>query len=293
MSNNCKLLKIDMHMHSLFSDGTDSVEALIANVREQGIDLFSLTDHDSVDGCKAVMDYLKDSDFSFVAGVEFSCQDETGKYHILGYDYDFDSSEVCMLTEHCHNLRIKKNSNRINYLKENFGICFLEEEVDELLSLPNPGKPHIARLLMKHGYANSISEGIEKYLSKYQGHEKKITPKEAISAINNSNGISVLAHGFFGDGTKMFNEGQLSQQINHLKDCGLMGIECFYFGFSPRQEQFLVNLCTEKGILMTAGSDYHGGNKLIQLGDISMTPLDELQPYIKEILENFKMRRKL
>ena len=80
--------KPDLHMHSVYSDGTDTPELLLRNVRAAGLDIFALTDHDTAEGCDAVRALLQPDDPVFIGGVEFSCKDARGKYHMLGYCYD-------------------------------------------------------------------------------------------------------------------------------------------------------------------------------------------------------------
>ena len=77
--------KLDLHMHSTISDGSDSPEQLLKNIKAAGISLFSVTDHDSVKSAEIMRELVRDSDLLFIPGVEFSCRDEEGKYHILGY----------------------------------------------------------------------------------------------------------------------------------------------------------------------------------------------------------------
>ena len=76
--------KIDLHMHTTVSDGTDPPEQIVARVREAGIGLFSVTDHDAVKAGQVIPPLLGKGDPAFVTGAEFSCRDEEGKYHILG-----------------------------------------------------------------------------------------------------------------------------------------------------------------------------------------------------------------
>ena len=80
--------KPDLHMHSVYSDGTDTPELLLRNVRAAGLDIFALTDHDTAEGCAAVRALLRPGDPVFIGGVEFSCRDGRGKYHVLGYGFD-------------------------------------------------------------------------------------------------------------------------------------------------------------------------------------------------------------
>ena len=111
-------LKIDLHMHSTVSDGTDTPEEILARVREAGIALFAVTDHDAVKAGRIIPPLLAEGDPAFLTGAEFSCRDEEGKYHILGYGYDPDAEPIRKLVETGHGLRMNKVQARLDFLKK-------------------------------------------------------------------------------------------------------------------------------------------------------------------------------
>ncbi len=125
--------KIDLHMHSTISDGTDTPEELLARVKASGLKLFAVTDHDAVKGCLALRRALTPDDPSFVCGVELSCRDEGGRYHILGYGFDPEAPAINRVVEHSHRLRMEKVQLRLLGLKAEFGVTFPPAEVDTLL----------------------------------------------------------------------------------------------------------------------------------------------------------------
>ena len=131
-------MKIDLHMHSLVSDGTDSPAELLAKVREAGIGIFSLTDHDAIKGCMAIIGLLQEGDPAFIPGAEFSCRDELGKYHILGYGYNVRTGAMPGFIESSHNLRMQKLEARLDYMESELGISFPVQAREELFSLDNP-----------------------------------------------------------------------------------------------------------------------------------------------------------
>ena len=282
MMNAASISRADLHIHTLYSDGTDTAEKLLETVKAVGLDLFSITDHDTFKGCTRMMRILKSTDPCFIPGIEFSCKSADGrKYHILGYAFRMKGSEVEKLSELCHSLRIEKAHNRLDFLKNKFHFEFSPEETERLFSLDNPGKPHIGKMMVSHGYAQSISEAIDRYISEYHGGERTVTPEEAIFAINASGGIPVLAHGPFGDGDQLLDKKELVRRADMLTAAGLKGMECFYSGFSNGQESFMLELCKKYSLLSTAGSDYHGENKAISIGNVSKTPYANIAPYIR------------
>ena len=116
--------RIDLHMHTSVSDGTDSPEEILRLVREAEIDVFSVTDHDAVKAGRLLPPLLQPDDPAFLTGAEFSCRDEAGRYHILGYGYDPDAPAIRQLVETGHRMRMKKVLGRLDFLQSEFGFSF-------------------------------------------------------------------------------------------------------------------------------------------------------------------------
>ena len=150
--------KIDLHIHTTVSDGTDTPEELLQKVKDAGIELFSVTDHDAVKASTIIPDLLKEGDPAFVCGAEFSCKDEEGKYHILGYDYDPSSESILKLVDMGHTYRINKVRARLDFLKDQFHFRFSDEDLKKLFAMDNPGKPHIANMMVRYGYTKTKEE---------------------------------------------------------------------------------------------------------------------------------------
>ena len=114
-------------MHSTVSDGTDTPPELLQHVREAGIALFSLTDHDAVKGCAMIRNIRSEDDPKLLTGVEFSCRDMHGQYHILGYNFDPNSPSVTDIVELGHRYRITKVMARIDFIRDKFGFEFSDQ----------------------------------------------------------------------------------------------------------------------------------------------------------------------
>jgi len=264
----------DTHLHSTFSDGSDTPEELLKNVKSAGVDFFSLTDHDTFLGCTELRKHLKDGDPYFLDGIELSCKDEIGSYHILGYGFDMNKKPLIEATEITQNARREKATNRLRFLYEEYGFEFSDEDVAALLKHENPGKPHFVNLMMEKGYITSTRAGFT-LLENYHGHERRLSPKEAIDAILFSDGIPVLAHGILGAGKENLTMSQIDERLARLKQCGLMGAECYYSTFTEDQKQIMLSLAKKYNLLITAGSDYHGTNKKIPIGSTNhLSPAD-------------------
>ncbi|MDO4620706.1 MAG: PHP domain-containing protein [Lachnospiraceae bacterium] len=260
-------MKIDLHIHTTISDGTDSPSQLLGKLREMPIDVFSVTDHDSIRASEKIQHRLQPGDPRFIPGVELSARDDLGRYHILGFAYRSDAPSLRHLTEKTHAIRVKKTRGRIAFLKERYGLSFPEEELAALQALPNPGKPHVGNLIVSHGYASNLSEAIRKYVDPYHGKFERVTPGEAIGAILDAGGIPVLAHGVYGDGRQYVEADEMDARVASLVKLGLMGIECYYSRYGVKETALMQRLCARYDLLATAGSDYHGTNKPVKLGE--------------------------
>ena len=281
-------MRIDLHMHSLVSDGTDSPAELLGKVREAGLEAFSLTDHDAIKGCMAIEGLLRDGDPLFIPGAEFSCRDELGKYHILGYGYNGKTGAMPQFIESSHNVRMEKLAARLDYMKSELGIEFPEQALEELFSMDNPGKPHIANLMVRYGFAESKEQAFHEILIHLPVLVSYIRPEQAIEAILAGGGIPVLAHPSYGDGDQLFVGEEMEKRIRRLMKFGLMGLEAFYSGFTPQLRNEILGFADRFDLYVTAGSDYHGKNKMIVLGDTGLeeseTRTARLESFLREIL---------
>ena len=255
-------------MHSTFSDGTDTPEELLGRAREAGLELFALTDHDGVAGCGVIRAARRPGDPAVLNGVEFSCRDDGGKYHILGYGFDPDGPSIRQALQAGHDLRVKKLNLRLDFLQQEYGFTFPDEEVEQLRAHYNPGKPHIANQMVKYGYAATKEQAIDEYIDKAKvGGILYLRPEEAIRAVLQAGGIPVLAHAPFGSGNELILGDDLTRRVRRLIDFGLQGIEGYYSGYSPLLEKQVLALAEELHLYVTVGSDYHGTNKIVPIGD--------------------------
>ena len=280
--------RIDLHMHTTVSDGTDDPAEIVSRVRGAGLQLFSVTDHDAYKGCAVVAEMLGPGDPFFVPGVEFSCRDEDGKYHILGYDYDLRSESIRKVVKKGHANRVVKLIARLDFLKEKYGIDFPEEEVDKLFAMDNPGKPHIGNLMVKYGFAKTKEEAITGYINKKHFKSEYLRPEFAIEGILAAGGVPVLAHPSYGSGDELFVGGEMEARLKKLMGFGLKGVEACYSGFTAKLRGELLGCAEKYDLYVTAGSDYHGVNKFVELGDVCMQDLEEIPEGMRRFFERIE-----
>ena len=281
---------IDLHIHTTVSDGTDTPDRLLSVIRSSGIGLFSVTDHDAIRGAERIREILTENDPMFLSGVEFSCRDAAGKYHILGYGYDPDAPAIREVVEKGHRLRIEKAGKRLQLLEEKFGFRFDKEDIDDLYKNENPGKPHLANLMLKYRYAASREQAFLEFLNKIKLPDLLISPREAIEAITEGGGIPVLAHPSFGDGKDRITGSDMDERLRRLIGFGLRGVEAYYSGFDEDLQNEMLAFAEKYGLYVTAGSDYHGGNKTVRLGETNLKDLDAAVPGLLRFLEDVPYR---
>ena len=276
---------LDLHLHTRASDGTDTPEELLQHVKEAGIELFAVTDHDAIHGCERVISVRRDGDPHSLTGVEFSCEDEKGKYHILGYGYDLASGPINAAVDAAHDLRMRKVIMRIEILTREFGFEFPPEEIEALLANDNPGKPHIGNLMVKLGYAESKDAAIRTYLNTIRTNLPHPRPEMAIAAILESGGIPILAHPAYGGGDDLIVGPAMEERLRHLMDRGIQGVEAYYRGFTGEIRGELLGYASRYELYVTAGSDYHGANKPNRLGDTGLKNVSEAHTGLRRFLE--------
>ena len=283
-----RVKRIDLHMHSTISDGTDTPEALLAQVLRAGIDLFALTDHDAVMGCQTICTLRGGQDPLFITGAEFSCRDEEGQYHILGYGYDPEAKPIRDLVALGHGYRMNKVLARLDFLRQRFGFVFPEEELAQLLAMANPGKPHIGNLMVKYGYAASKEQAIKQFIDQIHFRTEYVRPEEAIEGILAGSGIPVLAHPSYGSGDELILGEDMERRLRKLMDFGLKGLEGFYSGFTKKLSRELLSFAERFDLYVTAGSDYHGTNKMIELGDTGLEDPADWPEGLRRFLEEVR-----
>lgn len=139
--------------------------------------------------------------------------------------------------------------------------------------------------MVKYGYAETKEEAIGSYINCMHFKNEYLSPKQAISGILASGGIPVLAHPFYGSGDELIVGEEMDERLRRLIRCGLKGIEAFYSGFSEKLQKDALSLADQYDLLVTAGSDYHGGNKLVKLGDTGLLSVKEPPQRLGRFLE--------
>lgn len=264
-------LKIDLHTHTSYSDGTDTPAELINKALAAGISIIGLTDHDSISGWQEATNALRVG-ISLVPGAEISCQTSDGiSVHILGLLFDSNNSELMDTLEKTRENRhgrMKKIIARINEAGIDITMNDVLEQLSDGATL---GRPHLADALVKKGIVASRDEAFTQMLhnnSKYYVSHYSPTPEAAIKLIKAAGGVSVIAHPMASHRGRTISQ----ETFGSIIQAGLDGIEVDHRDHSPGEKLQLIRLASESNLVMTGASDYHGNGKLNTLGEYTTSP---------------------
>lgn len=259
---------VDMHLHTTASDGSFSPQEVVQMVKASGVKVFSLTDHDTTAGVHEVEDDIPEG-MEFFKGIEFSCKVGNIKCHILGYSYDDNHPDFMKALAAAEAKREDKLAIRIEHLREVDGIELTADEITELEAIPSAGKPHIANILMRRGISGTRTEIINRYIE--FGVESRIPAELAIRAIKSSGGVAIWAHPLGGENEIHMNRKELEEKLGVLQGIGIEGLECFYSRYDDREIAMLLEIAESRGLLVSGGSDFHGKNKNVEIGELGVS----------------------
>ena len=240
---------VDLHTHSHFSDGTSTPQEVVHAALKKGVQLFALTDHDTTDGIEQARVLAQEHKLRFVSGVEISTCDHD-HLHFTGYNIDVTDAGFQTFLANNRSARRK----RIEQIVKQLQTAGVEITCEDVFSRAanTVSRAHVADTLKAKGYAPSRQVAFRKYLLEGQpGYVPAIgaSAAESIRQIKKAGGLAVIAH-----------PGMVTEHWDFPAwvEAGLDGIEVYYPAHSFAMRQELTALADKYGLLITAGSDYHG-----------------------------------
>jgi predicted metal-dependent phosphoesterase TrpH len=250
----------DLHLHTIFSDGTFSPEQLVEQSNIAGLCCIAVTDHDCISGIKPTKQAAGDS-LEVIPGIELTAELDSNEIHILGYFIDGESAVFKAELDKIIEIRIKRVYEILDKLKA-LNVDLQPQDVFGIAGQGSVGRLHIARAMVNKGIISNIYEAFSKYIGNkgpaYVG-KFSLTPQAAIKLILEARGVPVLAHP------------------------GLKGLEVYYPEYSEIVTDYYLQVAAKYDLLVTGGSDCHGDAKPdVKVGKVSI-------PY--ELVEKIKEQR--
>ncbi|MUK90321.1 PHP domain-containing protein [Ornithinibacillus sp. L9] len=264
-------MKADLHVHSHYSDGSDSVRDILKEAQKNGVTHISIVDHDTVDGQKMISELGMEYNITTIPGIEISAYDfkRKRKVHVLGYDYQPNAFHIQKVCQPILQRRQEHSLWLMQQIKD--GGYTIDEKVIRESALPSQTiyKQHIMNHLTNASYSSSIYRDlyIKLFKNSTVGDIEYADVFTAVEAIVADGGLAVVAH-----------PGQLDsyELIPELVEAGLGGIERNHMDHTQQDHQKIEALAESYDLVMTGGTDYHGlFGKPIKIGDIT-SPVNAL-----------------
>lgn len=246
-------MRIDLHTHSTASDGLLSPEQLVAEAAARGVGLLAVSDHDTVAGVDAALAAGRRASVEVWPAVELSCDVTEGEVHMLGYFIDHALPWFLSMLERLRAGRAERALRMVAKLKV-LGVPVAFRRVEELAAGGAVGRPHIARAMVEAGHVGEVAEAFDRFIGRFGPayvERVRLTPPEAVALIRAAGGLAVLAHPGWG---------QQDAMIPELAVAGLDGIEVYYPDHSPDDVERYRAAARRHGLLLTGGTDFHGGS---------------------------------
>ncbi len=252
-------MRIDLHTHSLVSDGTDTPAALIEHAANAGLDAVALTDHDTFDGLPEAIAAGRTLGVEVLGGLEFSTRFAGRSVHLLGYGPD--TQDVPLNAELA---RVREGRDgRVPAMVERLTQAGLPLTLAEVLAQAggaSVGRPHIADALIARGYVADRDQAFQEWL--HDGGpafvDRYATPiVEAIRLVGAAGGVAVIAHPWSRGAASVLTEPVLAE----LAAAGLAGLEVDHPDHDADQRAELRAIAARLGLLVTGSSDHHGTGK--------------------------------
>lgn len=258
-------MRIDLHLHSDASDGTDSPSQVIEAAAGAGLDVVALTDHDTTAGWAQAADAARRLGVVLIPGVELSCQWHGIGVHLLAYLHDPDDAALAREITRTRGDRVGRARAMVERIAVDFPLAW-----DDVVAATPPGatvgRPHIADAMVARGHVADRDEAFASVLrtgSPYYVRHYAPDVVRAVGLVRAAGGVAVMAH------PRAARRGRVvpAEVIAELADAGLAGLEVDHRDHLDHERAELRGLAKDLGLFVTGSSDYHGTGKLNRIGE--------------------------
>jgi len=251
---------VDLHTHSTASDGSVSPDELVQLAKRARISILAITDHDTQAGVAEAMEAGRRTEIEVVPGVELSLEHDSGGMHLVVLWLEPGSGPLQDRLSELQSGRNPRNERIVELLNES-GMTLTMDEVLEESGGGTVGRPHIAAVMVRHGYVPDIRAAFDLWLARdrpaYVGRPR-LEPELAIELARSSRAVPVLAHPHT---LGITTAGEMAALLERLRDAGLVGLEALYASYHRHEREGYSDLARRFGLAVSGGSDYHGAYK--------------------------------
>lgn len=256
--------KIDLHVHSLVSDGSFAPGELAAHAKAQGLSAFALTDHDVINGCEEAAKAAAEAGVEFINGMELTAEFQGRKIHVVCLGFDAKHQGFQAMYKKIRAIKEGRIEDIIEYVQRK-GVDISLEKVQKFTYNGLLDRYAVMRYLVSLHLYDRAQPLWDNYLDPAVvelGLNYNITAEEALPVIHAAGGVTSLAHFHknIGLGT-LDNRQQQEQAIVELHRLGLDGMERFYPNYSADDEEFAAEMIRKYDLMPTGGTDFHGTNR--------------------------------
>ena len=252
------LWSVDLHSHTLFSDGSLTPAELVRLAKTNGVRALSVTDHDHVGGIDEAVEVGDSIGIEVIPGIELSiAHAEFEDIHLLAYYLAWHDPHLQARLEDCRmarETRAERILARINAKLVGQGRNPIDYESVRVGVQGAFGRPHIATALIDHGYVSDMNTAFTDYLIPCNVAKYFMPADEAMALVRQARGLSSVAHPRFITQDRV----RLRQVIHELGALGLDGIEAYHSDHVADERLYFTRLANQLGLVVTGGSDYHG-----------------------------------
>lgn len=251
-------MRIDLHTHTTASDGLLAARPLVHHALEAGVGVLAVADHDTTASVDEALDAGRALGIEVIPAVEINTDVEAGEIHVLGY---FIDHALPWFQEFLGTLRGGRE-HRAERMVAKLNALGIPVDYARIRAMAEGavGRPHVARALLEVGAVRSTEEAFQKYIGRggpAYVERMKVTPEDAVRVIHRARGIPVLAHPGWGVGDEL---------VPPLVEAGLQGLEAYYPDHTPAMTAHYLELATRYHLLVTGGTDFHGGDLATRVG---------------------------
>ncbi len=253
-------MAVDLHSHSIASDGSDKPTRLVELALEKGLTALALTDHDTQAGVADARSAATGTGLELIPGTELSLEYDAGGMHLVVLWLEPGPGPLQDRLGKLQGGREQRNERIVKILTDS-GMPIDISEIHEEAGDGSVGRPHIAAVMVSKGYVPDLGAAFEEWLGTgkpaYVGRPR-LNPEEGIALARQSGAVPVLAHPHT---LGISRASDMADMLNRLREAGLVGLEAIYSSYHRHEREGYADLARRFGLIPSGGSDYHGTYK--------------------------------